>query len=192
MNDNKFVAVISHCFLNQNAKVSEFARFPGVVQSVHDILIEKYISIIQLPCPETTYLGVNRWWQSRELYDVPGYREFCHELSAPIIAEIKIYLKRGYKVLLVALDGSPSCGVFLTGSNVSWGGRPVGGQDGGSTRISGRGVWMNILIDNLEKEQINTVDFTGLAMDDANFVFAIGMENFKKYILELGSVDKEK
>ena len=64
------VAFVAHCLVNQNAKVQEFARSPGVVPGVVERLRTHGYRIQQLPCPEMAFAGVNRWWQGRELYDL--------------------------------------------------------------------------------------------------------------------------
>ena len=32
------------------------------------------VGVIQLPCPEATFLGMRRWGMTREQYDVPAFR----------------------------------------------------------------------------------------------------------------------
>ena len=59
------VAYVAHCLVNQNAKVSEFAKCAGVVAPLVERLRANGYEIQQLPCPEMSYLGVARWWQSR-------------------------------------------------------------------------------------------------------------------------------
>ena len=75
------VAYVAHCLVNQNAKVSEFAKCAGVVAPLVERLRANGYEIQQLPCPEMSYLGVVRWWQSREQYDTPGYRRHCRALA---------------------------------------------------------------------------------------------------------------
>ncbi|MDR7422479.1 MAG: hypothetical protein QN159_08415 [Armatimonadota bacterium] len=62
------VVFLAHCLLNQNAKVDEFAWYPGVVKPAIDLLREFGYELAQLPCPEMTFLGVNRWWQTKNQY----------------------------------------------------------------------------------------------------------------------------
>ncbi|MSY75813.1 MAG: hypothetical protein F2659_00965, partial [Actinobacteria bacterium] len=75
------VAFVAHCLVNQNAKVQEFARSPGVVPGVVERLRKHSYRIQQLPCPEMAFAGVNRWWQGRELYDKANYRRHCQVLA---------------------------------------------------------------------------------------------------------------
>lgn len=52
------VAFVAHCLVNQNAKVQEFARSPGVVPGVVERMRRHGYRIQQLPCPEMAFAGV--------------------------------------------------------------------------------------------------------------------------------------
>jgi predicted secreted protein len=121
---SKKVAIVAHCLLNQNAKVNGFAFFPAMIKPLIDILHSNNFGVIQLPCPETTFAGTRRWWYVREQYDTPGYRVHCRRILEPIVSQVKEYQKEGYKVVIVGLDGSPSCGVRWSGTSKNWGGPP--------------------------------------------------------------------
>ena len=75
------VIFVSHCILNQNAKVRGIAVFPGAVRPVVDLLLDHGIGIYQMPCPEMTYLGALRWGQVRDQYDSPMFRRHCRALA---------------------------------------------------------------------------------------------------------------
>lgn len=121
---SKKVAVVAHCLLNQNAKVNGFAFFPAMIKQLIDILHKNDFGVIQLPCPETIFSGTRRWWYVREQYDTPGYRSHCRRMLDPIVSQIVEYQKEGYKVVIIGLDGSPSCGVRWSGTSKNWGGPP--------------------------------------------------------------------
>jgi predicted secreted protein len=121
---SKRVAIVAHCLLNQNAKVNGFAFFPAMIKPLIDILHKNNFGVIQLPCPETTFSGTRRWWYVREQYDTPGYRSHCRRTLEPILSQIVEYQKEGYKVVIIGLDGSPSCGVRWSGTSKTWGGPP--------------------------------------------------------------------
>ena len=120
----KKVAVVAHCLLNQNAKVNGFAFFPAMIKPLIDILHSNNFGVIQLPCPETTFSGTRRWWYVREQYDTPGYRAHCRRILEPIVSQVAGYQKEGHKVVIIGLDGSPSCGVSWSGTSKNWGGPP--------------------------------------------------------------------
>ena len=119
------VAFVAHCLVNQNAKVQEFARSPGVVPGVVERLRRHGYRIQQLPCPEMAFAGVNRWWQGKELYDKANYRRHCRILAEDMAEPMAEFYRRGYEVVVIGLDGSPSSGVRYTGQAKDWGGRPA-------------------------------------------------------------------
>jgi predicted secreted protein len=121
---SKKLAIVAHCLLNQNAKVNGFAFFPAMIKPLIDILHDNNFGVIQLPCPEVTFSGTRRWWYVREQYDTPGYRAHCRRILKPIVSQIVEYEKEGYKVVIIGLDGSPSCGVRWSGTSENWGGPP--------------------------------------------------------------------
>jgi predicted secreted protein len=121
---SKKVAIVAHCLLNQNAKVNGFAFFPAMIKPLIDILHSNNFGVIQLPCPETTFSGTRRWWYVREQYDTPGYRAHCKRILEPIVSQVAEYQKEGYNVVIIGLDGSPSCGVKWSGTSKNWGGPP--------------------------------------------------------------------
>ncbi|MDZ4168486.1 MAG: hypothetical protein U1E26_02355 [Coriobacteriia bacterium] len=109
------VAVVAHCHLNANTKVHGLADYEGARRDVVDSLIQCGVGIVQLPCPEATYLGLARWGMTREQYDVASYRRHCQKLLEPIV-EILLALKADGCTIeaVVGVDGSPSCGVSRT------------------------------------------------------------------------------
>ena len=175
MRDKKNLLIVSRCLLNENAIVSERVdskRCPPVLQK---IITEGHAEIFQLPCPEMTHLGVTRWWQSYEMYDNPGYREQCRHLGEIVAEQVKIYTRKGYRIFLLSVDGSPSCGYLFTGKQQLWGGRPEGGERGGTDKVPGKGVWIEILCDIFEKEGISFYSASG--QDDQLINFLDMMKN---------------
>jgi predicted secreted protein len=138
------VALISHCLGNQNAKVDEYASYPGVVSPVIALLRELGYTIQQMPCPELTLLGPKRWWQVREQYDSPGFRRHCRLLAHSAADLLEAKVERGVEdVVVLGIDGSPSSGVGYTStSGGSWGGRP---EKIGFAFVPGKGVWIEEL-----------------------------------------------
>lgn len=176
------VAYVAHCLANQNAKVSEFAKCAGVVIPLIERLRDNGYEIQQLPCPEMSFLGVMRWWQSREQYDTPGYRRHCRTLAKAVVDTAQLHVEHGYDVVIIGLDGSPSSGVRLTNTKVSWGGRPEGAVSGGSDRIAGMGVWMVELKEEFESRGMAFPRATGIAMDAQNFDMASAMAEMDEFL----------
>jgi predicted secreted protein len=114
MKRKKKIAILAHCILNVNSKVEGLAAYPGAMRSLVTEYIDEGYGIIQLPCPETTFCGLQRWGMSRNQYDHPNYRRHCREILTPIVDQIQIYIENGYSIEeIVCIDGSPSCGLDL-------------------------------------------------------------------------------
>ncbi len=121
------LVLVSHCLLNQNAKVRGIAAYPGVFQPVVDLLLASGVGILQMPCPEMTYLGASRWGHVRSQFDSPFFRKHCHSLAEEMLDQAADYLRCGYRVLgFVMIDGSPACGLKKSPQpadpNEGWGG----------------------------------------------------------------------
>lgn len=149
----KKLAIVSHCLLNPHSKVR------GSKLPVHTFipLINKILfaesGIYQLSCPEQTYLGCNRWSQSREQYDNPFYRNHCRKIAAAMINELIEYSKNGYSILfLLGIKGSPSCGIEQTYS-AQWGGKISSAVEPGNFS-AGSGVFMEVLREILENSNL--------------------------------------
>lgn len=148
-NNPKVIVLASHCILNPNSKV----RGSKLPVSTFIPLINKILSteagIYQIPCPEQTQLGCNRWGQSKEQYDNPFYRKHCRKIASTIISELIEYSKNDYKILfLLGIKGSPSCGIEHTYS-AQWGGEISSGVEPGSFS-AGSGVFMEELREKLK------------------------------------------
>jgi predicted secreted protein len=86
MKRSKKIMVTSNCILNQNAVVKKSARSSGIMKSAVDWCYEQEYGIIQLPCPEFTYLGPYRPSMTREQYDTNDFHEHCQTILRPTIA----------------------------------------------------------------------------------------------------------
>ena len=109
------VVVIAHCHLNANTKVHGIADYPGVRAHVVQPLLDRGVGLIQLPCPECVFLGMNRWGMTREQYDHAAFREHCVRLLTPIVTTLVELSADGCVIeSVIGVDGSPSCGVNRT------------------------------------------------------------------------------
>src|SRR5665647_3986652 len=67
------ITVLAHCLLNP------FTRVKGL----RPVEFRPEGPLIQLPCPEALYLGLDRWALTRNQLDVPEFRRFCRSLITP-------------------------------------------------------------------------------------------------------------
>lgn len=120
MQRNKRILLVSHCIINQNTVIENEARAEGAILSATEWAIKEGYGIVQLPCPEFTFLGLNRPPMTYEEYNTPGYREHCREILTPVLNQAKEYLKHDYELAgVLGIQSSPSCdptrgrGVFM-------------------------------------------------------------------------------
>ncbi len=158
MKRGKKVFIVCHCLLNSNAKIFPLADTSGVYADEIEPLIREGAGLVQLPCPETCYLGMNRWGMTKEQYDHRAFRDFCKMLLHPIMLQISAFVEKGYSISGVAgMDGSPNCGITKTCFGYQ-GGEICsnGGNDFKSDlkMVSGRGNFMEIFEELLKAEGI--------------------------------------
>jgi predicted secreted protein len=109
------VAVLAHCHLNVNTKVIGLADYASARHDLVSALASDEIGIVQLPCPEATFLGMKRWGMTREQYDTSAYRRHCAEILKPVIDTLVVLADDGCRITAVyGIEGSPSCGVART------------------------------------------------------------------------------
>jgi predicted secreted protein len=118
MQRSKKILVVSHCVLNQNTVIPEEARSPGMMKSAVSWAEEQGYGLVQLPCPEFTYLGPDRPSMTREQYDTPEYRAHCRSILLPVVEQLQLYQEHGYTLVGgMGIATSPSCdpgyGVFM-------------------------------------------------------------------------------
>ncbi|MCA1985516.1 MAG: hypothetical protein LDL27_03460 [Desulfovibrio sp.] len=150
MHRGRCVLVVCHCLLNTNAKVAPLATAPGALLGVLEPFLRDGVGLMQLPCPETAYLGCNRWGMTREQYDHPAYRRACAGMVQPVVDQLQALVRDGCTVLAVlGVDGSPSCGVFQTCEGYGGGeiaDPQIRAQAAHAARlVPGRGVFLDVL-----------------------------------------------
>ncbi len=109
------VVVLAHCHLNVNTKVHGLADYTGVRDDVVEPYLRGGFGIVQLPCPEATFLGMRRWGMTVEQYNTPAYRRHCEAIGGPVVDTLLALAEDGCSIeAVVGVDGSPSCGVAYT------------------------------------------------------------------------------
>lgn len=126
------VAVVSHCVLNENTRYLGGAGRAGCVREILDDAGDGGLGLLQMPCPEQRAWGGvakrrllaiygARWlrprWVRRLLLPVAiGYTRLIYRRVAREVAALIIdHQASGVEVVaVVAIDGSPSCGLHQT------------------------------------------------------------------------------
>jgi len=152
---SKKIVVVAHCILNQNARVFGIASYPGMIPEIVEVLKARNVGVVQMPCPELAYEGLNRWSQTKEQYATPMFRRHCQQIATSITDQIQEYLKNGFKVYaILGVDGSPTCGVTRT--SVGFKGGDIEKAARLKARfVEGSGVFIEELRAELEKRRIS-------------------------------------
>jgi len=95
------IHVIAHCLLNSLTRVKGI-RHPEPYNTENK-------KIIQLPCPEIIYFGIDRLKNTKDKMDTPDFRQFCRELFLPYADMIEMFAKDGHTVIIAGVSNSPSC-----------------------------------------------------------------------------------
>ncbi|MDK9710124.1 CD3072 family TudS-related putative desulfidase [Acidaminobacter sp.] len=117
---NKKLILTAHCLLNQNSTLLGWERAPGPFTELLSLLAEHQVSILQLPCPELAYLGLERPPMTFEEYNTFEYKVHCIHMLKSFSLQLKHYLNNDYQIMgILGIEESPSCdiqkgrGVFM-------------------------------------------------------------------------------
>ncbi len=174
----KKLILVSHCILNQNAKLDECAHYPGAILEVIQLLVGKGFGIIQMPCPELIQLGLDRQTDKSanptvmsedtriaKLMHEKKAQLLCDKIADDIIYQIEEYRKHNFEVVgLLGINGSPTCGVETAWEN--------------DLEIAGYGVLIKILEAKLAQREIK-LKMAGLKAYDINSALRIVNEMIK-------------
>lgn len=152
---SKKVVLVSHCILNQNAISDGTADYPATNESVLNLLIQSKVGMIQMPCPETLCLGLDRGdthgaerevvvENTRIRYELGQDKSIkkLNSLADQIVFQVEEYVKNGFSVAgVIGINRSPSCGVNTTSKN--------------NKEVNGEGVFIERLRNKLKEKGIN-------------------------------------
>ncbi len=156
------IILLAHCLLNQNSVVVGLAKSKGPVEELIKLLSEEGVGIIQLPCPETRYFGLRRFWAVREQFESPGFKNFCKKMASEMEDLVFEYIRNGYDVVgVIGIKGSPSCGVTESGSSKNWMGPPYMAKE--HERVKKEGIFIEEL-----KKKLSGIRFDEWDWDDVN------------------------
>lgn len=160
-NRSRKLILVAHCILNQNSVSDGTADYPGSIKEVVDLLLHSHTGIVQLPCPELLCLGLDRGnirggdqevltenTRIRKNLERQRATRIIKNMAKQTMYQIEEYLNNGFTLSgIVGINRSPSCGVNTTSAN--------------NREVKGRGVFMNILFEELEKRDIH-IDMIGI------------------------------
>ena len=134
------ITIVSHCLLNPLTRVKGLAP----------VRFSPAGPVIQLPCPEALYMGLDRWTVTKNQMDVPQFRKFCQTLIAPHADLMEMLARQGVRLRIVGVANSPSCGVDTT--SVGHTGGRVAEQ--AHAHVAGRGVFMEELLAEMKRRGV--------------------------------------
>lgn len=153
------ILLVSHCLLNPYSQVKGRRTPKETARLAVSRAVMAGVGLFQLPCPEFTFEGPDRWSKSYQQYDTVFFRRHCKTLLEPVLEQLREYVADGTRLLgVIGVEGSPSCGAYQIGTAEGWGGCFDPPEEGGpwvpppSGKELGRGVFLATLADGLEAE----------------------------------------
>jgi predicted secreted protein len=177
------IMFLSHCCLNQNAKVRGIAKYPGSIRPLLELMLDNDVAIYQMTCPEMTYIGAMRWGYVKDQYNSPMFRRHCLKLATEVLDQAEEYTRNEYKILgFVMIDGSPVCGLNKTpqpsNSEPRWGGMVRYLPE--SIQVDNKGVYCEILQEELEKRALLTgLPFVAFPEVEEGNILEVTLKNIK-------------
>jgi predicted secreted protein len=162
-NRSRSFVVLAHCHLNVNTKVHGLACYEGAREEVVLPRIQAGTGVVQLPCPEATFLGMKRWGMTVEQYDTPAYRRHCRAILGPVVDTIGALIEDGCTLEgVLGVEGSPSCGVTATCEGFTGGEIEEGAPPQRAERAAGAGILVQVLREMLDEAGIGGIRFIGV------------------------------
>ena len=143
---SKKVIFLAHCLLNQNAISDGTAVYPAAFRELVQLLLDREVGIVQMPCPELCCLGLDRG-------DVHGAERPVVEENTRIRRAMEKDGPRQKREVLgiVGANRSPNCGVETTSDF--------------DREVEGQGAFMDAIAQRLEAAGIS-VPMLGLKGSD--------------------------
>ncbi len=117
----KNLLIVSHCILNNAAKVeqdeAELAEEYKIREELMQLILKKDVQLLQLPCPEFIMYGSQRWGHVKNQFQHPFYMEQCRKILEPVLLQLQEYaqhVEKFHVLGIVSVEGSPNCGYHLT------------------------------------------------------------------------------
>jgi len=159
------IIFLSHCILNQNARIVHEGDFPAMFEPLIDYLKKKQVGLIQMPCIELYVLGLGRF-DVRVGMESPAGMKRLERLIDDQIFTIREYLFQGFEIVgILGKQGSPSCGVTRTWLD--------------NLQQDGQGVWIRELKKRLVMEKLD-IPVHGVADYEQDYSISWLEERLKK------------
>lgn len=134
------IQAVAHCLLNPLTRV----------RGLGPLDFRPEPPLVQLPCPEALFLGLDRWAVTRNQLEVPEFKRFCSSLIVQYADIIEQLASKGASLRIVGVAGSPSCGVLTT--SIGYQGGRV--RESPHEHVPGMGVFMEELTRELDQRGV--------------------------------------
>ena len=112
MKRSKRIALVTHCLLNQNARAKGVSKYASIHPRMLAFMKKNNIGLLQLPCPEIPFTGIDRAPKDQEYFDRPEFHKIIKQIAHDAVSLVKRYLAKGYQFYgLIGVSSSPSCGL---------------------------------------------------------------------------------
>ena len=120
-NRSEQFVLVPFCVLAQSFHAAGLVKYDwrGVIKPIIQVLMDRDVNIIQMPCMETLFQGgpskgLNREPKGMKHYDVPEFRKQCKQEAEKVLEQIQGIHISGYRVSAVlGMEYSPSCAVKI-------------------------------------------------------------------------------
>ncbi len=101
---------IAHCMLAQTVRAEGCAKAPAAIKRVIEFLMEHEINIMQMPCPESIAMGIEREKHGKKWYEANGFRPVCKDIALNQVNYMLALQQAGKKVIgVIGVTYSPAC-----------------------------------------------------------------------------------
>lgn len=121
---SKNCVLLAHCILAQTVRADGCEKAPAIITQVVEFLMREQINIIQMPCPETLFIGLPRPPHGKKWYEQHGFRDHCRKIADDQAEYCKTLEEAGNRIVaILGVEFSPACST-IQNSGIAY--RPYG------------------------------------------------------------------
>lgn len=107
---SQYCVFVSHCILAQTVRAEGCAKTPAIINRVVRFLMKHEFNIMQMPCPESIAVGIERGKHGKKWYEKKGIRKVCKKIAKSQAIYMKELETAGKKVIgIIGIEFSPAC-----------------------------------------------------------------------------------
>lgn len=138
---------LSHCLLAQTVRAEGVAKWEGACTPVVQWCLDNGVNMIQMPCPETNCIGLDRPPKGKKYYHHhEDFRGLCNYLAYGVVERMVDLRDAGRKILCVfCVEFSPACS-----------------PNEGSSPYNPKGIFIEELQKEMSEQEID-ISFVGVS-----------------------------